>query len=189
MAPLGCTCLSPWRVGQAATLSSTGIASWHPCRPRWGHLDPGIPNVQYGTGAYENPQKTGQKFGPQQKQIFKAKKNDGYQQTDLNIGFRDLAEKFRAKSTPPLALGNVFFIYMWFVFMVGVGKYSKESRRCSDSWLLNRGTFDFFLGMGRARQQKGLQALNVQVYSPENERMSPENQWLEDVFPTEIVPF
>ena len=26
-------------------------------------------------------------------------------------------------------------------------------------------------------------------FSPENERMSPENQWLEDVFPIEIVPF
>ena len=25
------------------------------------------------------------------------------------------------------------------------------------------------------------------VYSPENEQMSPENQWLEDVFPIEIV--
>ena len=24
---------------------------------------------------------------------------------------------------------------------------------------------------------------------PENERMSPENQWLEDVFPTKIVAF
>ena len=25
--------------------------------------------------------------------------------------------------------------------------------------------------------------------SPENERMSPENQWLEDVFPIQLVPF
>ena len=24
------------------------------------------------------------------------------------------------------------------------------------------------------------------IYSPENEQMSPENQWLEDVFPIEI---
>ena len=29
----------------------------------------------------------------------------------------------------------------------------------------------------------------LRVTSPENERMPPQNQWLEDVFPTEIVPF
>ena len=27
------------------------------------------------------------------------------------------------------------------------------------------------------------------VYSPKNKPIAPENQWLEDVFPTKIVPF
>ena len=39
------------------------------------------------------------------------------------------------------------------------------------------------VGVGRVFSPK------IGPTSPENERMSPENQWLEDVFPTWIVPF
>ena len=43
----------------------------------------------------------------------------------------------------------------------------------------------------RAKAKPPLHALfkTSGIYSPENERMSPENQWLEDVVPIEIVPF
>ena len=38
-------------------------------------------------------------------------------------------------------------------------------------------------------EEIGWVSLNLWKYSPENERISPENQLLEEVFPTEIVPF
>ena len=42
---------------------------------------------------------------------------------------------------------------------------------------------------GKMRRLEAWQMVEWNNYSLENERMSPENQWLEDVFPTKIVPF
>ena len=43
--------------------------------------------------------------------------------------------------------------------------------------------------MHHPKKTKSQPNKNCLTYSPENERMSPENQWLEDVFPTKIAPF
>ena len=39
------------------------------------------------------------------------------------------------------------------------------------------------------RSEASVETPPCDLYPPENERISPENQWLEDVFPIEIVPF
>ena len=66
--------------------------------------------------------------------------------------------------------------------------FNTTTLNIKSSPLKNNGWFRRSFPVGVTVQ--GLKAVKLLVgYTPENERMSPENQWLEDVFPIEIVPF
>ena len=83
----------------------------------------------------------------------------------------------------------VYLPYIWLNLMVNVGKYtihgSYGSSRsmfhniCECSW-----TCQVYKCPGIVPRRWFLRA-----FTPPKTNMSPENQWLEDVFPIKIVPF